>query len=248
VKNKKAFTTQELEDLIGNRFCAPAWAFIPQVRSGTGYLKQVRTADAIAMGLWPSRGMELHGFEIKAYRGDWLNELKNPEKAEEIAQFCDFWWIVAPKNLIKIEELPTPWGLMVPHGSTTKTIKQAEKLKSEPIDKPFLAAILRRAQEVITPQAKINKAFKEGKEKGLAERDRSTEWERDQHKELKETIYAFEKAAGITINTWQRGNIGDAVRMVLDGEHLTAKQDLEKLLFTAEKIVSNIKENLEVKL
>ena len=164
--DKKEITASDIEDMLFNRFCPPAWALIPQVRSATGYITQVRTADALAMGLWPSRGLELHGFEIKIYRSDWLNELRNPAKAEEIAGYCDFWLLVAPKDLIKVEELPTPWGLMIPHGKTTKIVKQAEKLKSSPPDKLFLAAILRRAQEVITPQAKINESYKKGKEEG----------------------------------------------------------------------------------
>ena len=105
-KEEKSFTASDIEDLLSNRFCAPAWAFLPQVRNGTGFLNVTRTVDAIAMGLWPSRGLYMHGFEIKVRRGDWLNELRNPEKAEEIGQFCDFFWVVAPKEVIKFEEVP----------------------------------------------------------------------------------------------------------------------------------------------
>lgn len=248
MKKTKTFTTEDLENLLGNRFCPPAWAFIPQVRSGTGFMRQVRTADALAMGLWPSRGLELHGFEIKACRGDWLSELKKPEKAEEIAAFCDFWWIVAPKGLVKVEELPTPWGLMIPRGATTKIVKQAEKLKSSPIDRLFLAAILRRAQESITPQAKLNESYKEGKKRGMEVAKENFKHAEERHTELEETIATFEKASGVKLNTWQAQSIkdiGDAVRMVLDGKHLTAKQNLEGLLVTAEKIVDDIKENLK---
>jgi hypothetical protein len=52
------------------------------------------------MGLWPSRGLKLMGFEIKAGRGDWLGELRNPRKAESIARFCDQWWVVATQDVI----------------------------------------------------------------------------------------------------------------------------------------------------
>ena len=155
---------EEIINLLRNRFCPPAWAFMPQVRNGTGFQSVTRTADAIAMGLWPSRGLYLHGFEIKVYRGDWLNELKQPEKAETIAQFCDYWWIVAPKDLIKVEEIPPLWGLMIPHGSTTKIIKEAKQFTPKPIDKLFLAAILRRAHDIVTPEASLNKSFKEGQQ------------------------------------------------------------------------------------
>jgi len=50
--------------------------------------------------LWPSRGLHLMGFEIKAGRGDWLRELKDPGKAEGIAAYCDQWWVVAPAEVI----------------------------------------------------------------------------------------------------------------------------------------------------
>ena len=48
--------------------------------------------------VWPSRGLYLHGFEIKVHRNDWLRELKNPAKAEEIAGYCHFWWVVATRT------------------------------------------------------------------------------------------------------------------------------------------------------
>jgi len=247
LKKNKTITSADIEQLLFNRFCPPAWAFIPQVRSATGYGNPIRTADALAMGLWPSRGLELHGFEIKVSRSDWISELKNPAKAEEIAGYCDFWWIVAPKDLIKVEELPTPWGLIIPHGATTKIVKQAEKMKSTAPDKFFLAAILRKAQEVITPQAKIKEALKEGKEEGIKEEKQNFKWAKEQHEEFKKTVATFEKAAGIKIDRWNMGDIGSAVKMVLDGEHLRAKKSLKNLLFTAEAIVNDIKENLKIK-
>jgi len=106
-KVKKIYTSSDLEEKLSYKFSTPAWAFLPQVRNGTGYLRNTtRTADAIAMSLYPSRGLDLHGFEIKVSRTDWLGELKNPEKAEAIAQFCDYWWIVAPKEIINLDEVP----------------------------------------------------------------------------------------------------------------------------------------------
>ncbi len=239
-------TSADIEQLLRNRFCPPAWAFIPQVRSGTGFVSAVRTADAIAMGLWPSRGLHLYGFEIKIYRNDWLKELMNPAKAEEIASFCDFWWVVAPKDIVKIEEVPASWGLMIPHGSTTKIVKQAEQLKPQQIDKLFLAAILRRAQETIAPEVKISDAFKEGEKKGEEKINQNFEYERRQHQSFKDTVATFEKASGVRIaDTWCLEDIGAAVRMVADGEHLNVKKQLEYLLTSAKNIVTNIENNLK---
>jgi len=95
-KTEKPLTEAKLIVLLKERFAAPEFAFLPHVRNGTGYARgTTRTADALAMSLWPSRGLELYGFEIKSERRDWLRERENPEKAEEICRFCDRWWVVA---------------------------------------------------------------------------------------------------------------------------------------------------------
>ena len=244
MKDKKLLSAQDLENLLSNRFCPPAWAFIPQVRNGTGYVKTVTTVDAIAMGLYPSRGLYLNGFEIKVNRGDWLKELKKPDKAEEIAQFCDFFWVVSPKDIIKIEEIPSNWGWMIPFGKTTKVIKPAKQLKSQPIDNLFLAAILRRTQEIIIPDAKLNEVKKEGIDIGRERADQDFKYEKEEHIRLQEKVSDFEKRSGVTINSWRAGNVGDAVKMVLNGEHLRIKQSLERLHQQARDIANEIAEEL----
>jgi len=77
-------------EALAKRFPAPAWALISQVRNSTGYSGD-RTCDAIAVSRWPSRGLELHGFEIKCSRGDWLGELRRPDKADKMFKYFDRW-------------------------------------------------------------------------------------------------------------------------------------------------------------
>src|SRR5215470_16401523 len=91
--------TADLERRLRARFASPAYAYLPQVGDATG-AGVGRHADVVVMGLWPSRGLKLMGFEIKAGRGDWLGEIRNPSKAESIARFCDQWWVVAPQDVI----------------------------------------------------------------------------------------------------------------------------------------------------
>src|ERR1035437_8757229 len=93
VERRVNVSEQSLFEALQVRYKSDAYALFPQVRETTGSAC-TRTADAIAFGLWPSRGMEVEGFEIKISRGDWLRELKSPSKAEGIFQFCDRWWIV----------------------------------------------------------------------------------------------------------------------------------------------------------
>ncbi|MCH9637780.1 MAG: hypothetical protein K0U16_07550 [Gammaproteobacteria bacterium] len=142
-------------DALRNRFPPPEWALFPGVSNGTGRNAD-RWADAVAMNLWPSRGLEILGFEVKVSRGDMLRELKKPQKAEVVARHCDKWFIaVGSKSIVKPEELPRSWGLLVPTGSakgqTMKIVKDALSLRKKTADpkvsRSFCAAVLRRASE-----------------------------------------------------------------------------------------------------
>ena len=241
----KIYTAEDLEALLRVRFSEPAWAFLPQVRNGTGWARTARTVDALAMGLWPSRGLHLNGFEIKVRRSDWFGELKNPQKAEEIAQYCDFFWLVASKDIIKIEEVPSNWGLIIPSGKHTKIIKQAEKLEPKQIDRLFLAAILRKAQETITPESELREARTEGRKQGEKNTRTVLKYELEEWERLKKDVHEFEKKSGVSIRRWDCQDIGEAVRMVLAGEHLKAKESLQELLKKSERITKQIKEVLK---
>jgi hypothetical protein len=92
----------------------PRWVFMPHVRSDAGFDAR-RTLDAVAMDMWPSKGLRLHGFEIKCSRSDWLRELKSPEKAQMFHDRVDqFWLVVSDRSIVRDGELPADWGLMAP--------------------------------------------------------------------------------------------------------------------------------------
>lgn len=126
-------------------YCQPEWAILFEVPNATG-ARHNRVADAIAMSLWPSRGLHVHGMEIKVSRYDWMrNELKNPEKAEDFYSKCDFFWIVTPDGIIKDGELPATWGHIIVTEKLTTRIKVQAPLNKDakPISKDFLAALMR---------------------------------------------------------------------------------------------------------
>ena len=54
-------------EALKTRYNSPEYCLLPQVRNSTGYSSKVRTADAIAMSLWPSRGLTLTGFKAIWY-------------------------------------------------------------------------------------------------------------------------------------------------------------------------------------
>ena len=97
-------------------FSPPAYITLEEVRDATGFDGH-RTADAIAVSLYRSRGKAIWGFEMKVSRSDWLHELKQPEKAESIMRYCDYWALVVPnKDIVKPGELPATWGMYVELG------------------------------------------------------------------------------------------------------------------------------------
>lgn len=145
--------TDKLIALLSQQYPEPRFAFIPEFRAGTGFGRESR-ADAIAMDLWPSAGLELIGFELKTSRSDWLRELKQPDKADPIKQFCDRWYLVVDESSIVRHglgesEVPIDWGFISPDYSSypykPKVTKEAPKLTPEPIDRLFLASLMRRA-------------------------------------------------------------------------------------------------------
>lgn len=149
-----------LIDLLFEGFAPPRYVLLPHVRNSTGYSGQIRTADAVALGMWPSDGMALIGFELKSSRSDWLRELAQPAKREEIGKFCDQWIVVAGgPGIVRISELPAGVGLLeaVPKGSRDGLFEAADdvslRMVVQPVDnpvpesvsRPFLAAAVRRA-------------------------------------------------------------------------------------------------------
>lgn len=136
-----------IRQVMRARFCAPKWALCFEVQDATG-MRATRSADAIAMSLWPSLGLELWGFEFKSSRADWLRELKDPSKAATFKRYCDRWFLVTTaREIVRPGELPDGWGWLVVKGGKMSTISKAAKLEPQPVTRAFLAALLRRANE-----------------------------------------------------------------------------------------------------
>lgn len=196
-------------ELLRARYAPPAWAFLEEVRNQTGYRKgAIRTADAIAMSLYPSRGLHLHGFEVKVSRADWKKELDDPGKAEEIAQHCHFWWLViADPKIVQNGELPATWGLLVRHGEKLKCEKEPMFNKdAKAPDHALLAAILRKVATTATEQVLLDRARAEGEEKGYrdgvarAESFSAEGRAQKNYDELYQRVQDFTKASGINLN------------------------------------------------
>jgi hypothetical protein len=204
-KSDAMATTSEVRAALRKQMCAPEWAMFHEVSNGTGARGGAAYADVVAMSLYPSRGLELHGMEIKVSRGDWQRERAKPNKAEIIAAYCDRWWLVTGPNVVHdIGEIPMGWGWKLYDGSKLLTKQQPTKLTPRPMDRVFLAALLRRASEagdklineVIKQRTEVER---EANERRVAE---AVRYSTESHERLKKSVAEFEEASGISLAGW----------------------------------------------
>ena len=112
----------------------PGGVFITEVgvngtMSGTAVHSggKVRRCDALHVGFTSTSGRVMRGHELKTSRADWLHELAQPGKADQWADQCHEWWVVAPNiEVVRPEELPPDWGLLVPGVSRTAMVAKVK--------------------------------------------------------------------------------------------------------------------------
>jgi hypothetical protein len=227
---KRKIDTDELYDRLEKHVCKDGanghgFAFLTNVRNGTGFQRREGYADAIAMELTKSRGLKLNGFELKVSRNDWLKELKNPHKAEFFWEHCDRWFlVVGDKDIVQEGELPDTWGLIAPRGNGLTVVKAApinENVK--PIaDRLFLASLLRAGVSAAPSRRKLEEVRKTAYEEGKAHGEQSRSYNEEEVRELRETIKKFEQESGVSITAWYQGGkpdeVGAALKLVLKGQ------------------------------
>lgn len=163
-----------------------------QVRSQAGTFADT-TADAVIIGNWPSSDYEVHGFEIKVSRADWLNELKKPDKATAVKQYCHRWYLlIASASMVKDGELPDDWGLIVPYGNGLRIIKKAPLLQPKPLEVSFVAALLRANKRECMPMDIHQQYLQDNYRKVKKELD-------DENKQLREFVTGIKELLGIEI-------------------------------------------------
>lgn len=201
----------EVRVALRNYYAAPEWQIGFEVRDAAGFAGR-RSADAVAMNTWPSRGLELVGIEIKVSRGDWLRELKTPAKAEAVARYCDRWMIAAPKGLIVRDELPLGWGLLeVNDESRIREAVAGQRTLATPIDRDFVAMMLRSrtrtADELDVELAATRKKLEaEFRDRVKAESDRIV---RERTSRADAIVALHEKIAGLVKDRWGHAGPSD---------------------------------------
>lgn len=255
----KSINSWDVQQLLRKRYSAPAWAYLEEVRNSTGYIGTPRTADGLAMSLWPSRGLSVHGFEVKVSRSDVVKELRTPEKAEAIMKYCDHWWLVlGDAKIIEPGELPPTWGLMVVRGKTQlRAVTEAPKLEPKPLDRNFIASLLRNFEQSYAPKREL-KALQDSFNERVREEVKETasdelsadmkllERQRDMYKDRWESnsklIDDFRAKSGVSLAAYNLGNLLDAMQVVQCGNVNMIRRKLQ-LLATQSKDAMAYAEN-----
>jgi len=216
-KPAKKFSAYEIIAKLEKKYAPPSWGFFTEVKSSVGFGN--RRADGIAVAMWRSLGLEIHGFEVKCSRADWLNELKDGGKSDEIFKYCNRWWIViGDASIVKDGELPPTWGLQTPHGQGLKVLVKAPKLDPDPLTVWFVAEILRRHFDSMKRPEKLQAEYHRGLEAGKAQAvPFEMKYAVEQADKLKRRVEEFEQSSGVKIDDWRHGkNVGAAVKAILD--------------------------------
>lgn len=258
-------TESQYVTCLRTRFGGDDFVLLPQVRNTTGFARaKIRTADALAISLYPSRGIDVHGFEFKDSRSDWVKERDNPAKSDEIGRFCRYWWlVVSDEKIVSKGELPSAWGLLLATEDGVKTIQKAPPREVEPPTWLFVASVLRAAKDVVTDEdevrRRIQKAVADATE-GMyqrieTEKKRASATAKQELAELAGRVREFELASGVDIgaNRWtgwgheKPQRIGEAVKFIigggmkgLKGQLSNIASQLERLVAETEKVVAEV--------
>lgn len=199
---------------------------IEEVAPGSGYRYAQRFADVLALSVWPSRGLTLDGFEIKASRTDLRRELCDLSKHQAVARYCDSWTLVAWDESVLCENLPSDWGIMVTvegeHGRELKAVRRAPKRTPELWPREFVCSLVRNAFQQAPGAALLARvASKATEDAARAGRDEARRQVRDTVRPLAKLLFGP--------NDWRwPSEANDAAKVIaLAVERLTAGVDVE---------------------
>lgn len=206
-----------------------------------------RGADCIAFNMFPSRNFKIIGFEIKASRGDWLNELRNGAKADIFVRQCDEWYIVQAKpGVVKKEELPKGWGLLTLRKSRLYTeVNSTIDVKGVPSREFFVRMIQHSYNQNISDMELYQaeeKGYKKGKKEGFDSYDL---------RDLKEKAKLVDVMKEKGLNLWvyhdlEIQKLVNAKKFLGNIGEWGMKGDLDNLKSSAERLLKNIEESKKI--
>ncbi len=235
-----------------NKFPSNEYVLIKEVSNASGFSRS-RSLDYMAINLWVSRGLAVTGIEQKSNRGDWIKEMKSPEKQESHFKHCDYFYLLTDKEgVAKIEEIPDTWGWYHIKGNRVMTMKQAPKLQPEPIGRSLMCAMLRRAaakDEYVHKD--VFDSLVEEKVKSETEKYVNRDPNLKQLMELRAIVNEFEIESGIKItgSIWREypydtniKKIGETVKLILNNGIEDHIKDFERYRNVFKQIHNSMEE------
>lgn len=236
--------TRSIEHLMREKYCSPEWALLMNVGNATGFNNQ-GWADAVAMSLYPSRGLAIHGFEFKASRSDWVKELKSPEKAEKVAKYCDHWWLVARAGIVREDEIPLAWGHYEWQDATLKLVKPAATHLPTPLDRDFVAAMLRRvakADESLIGRL-VDKRIQDYRKERASMMEHERQTARGEYGKIHDSVKEIKESTGIDLLSYKAPKeFANAINFVLKSKLFQSYAGIEALVESAESFAANLRE------
>lgn len=233
-------TENDIYKTIAAMYKGEAWVVLPQVRDGTAYGTDGREADALVFSVWPSRGLKVYGFEIKTHRGDFLHELKQPEKAESIARFCNEWYIVTAPGIAELSEIPPSWGWYESDGKSMTLKKAAEQLPNVDLSRIFVMSVMRNIAKNYVPAIEVENRAETLARAQILQNELQAAHDVKNAREALAAISDFKKASGVDLmESWSFSpeQVGTVVRLILDN---SLPCHLKNISEAAEKIGSLI--------
>jgi len=103
-----------------------------------------RYLDTVAVGLFRSTDYQILGHEIKVSRADWRAELRNPRKGKAFEGLVSGFYVVAPKDVVRDDELPDGWGSLVWYPSQIRVARHPT-IRDIVAPRSWVASLLARA-------------------------------------------------------------------------------------------------------
>jgi len=155
---------------------------IEEVAPGTGWSGVNRWADVLALSVWPSKGLTLDGYEIKASRADLKRELADPKKHEALARYCDTWTLVVWDEAILLEGIPETWGICTTSEEDGERVllekRRPTKLEATSWPRGFVCSLVRNAYEQAPGAAYLARAVAAAYKKGVRDAEYTADHER----------------------------------------------------------------------
>jgi hypothetical protein len=249
---EQVLNTTFARQAMRKRWCAPEWALFEEVDPKAS--RTTRYADGVAINLWESRGYQVVGIEIKVSRTDWQKELKQPEKADGLIQFCDRFYVIAPKGVIKDPaELPLGWGHLELRSNGLFEVVKPKVLDAKPLGRGFVASMLRRADEGFDARAQaaatdgIARARAEERRYAMEDAARTTRAAQAELAKFKK----FEEETGLSFSNW-RGPSKEDIKLAQQlaclrhyGGDDTVLSHLEYIAKQMERLCSEVRKVIE---